>query len=213
MSTTQRTILFLLVLLCFSKAHCLTRFQHKVKHHKTVKPDTRVFIPSHESLLVQNELVDEMGLQRYNDSRELSAGIKRGDLVKIPNTPEIKTGIPEARRYCRPWTLQMLMDLAQDYYGAFHSPLLISSAVRTRQVQRRLLRCNRNAAPAKGETESSHMAGATVDIARRGMSPRQIAWVENYLLSLDVMNMVVVEEELHYGGCFHVLVNNTYWRM
>ncbi len=174
------------------------------QHKKHKRVDTRLFIPSKESLKAQNAWVDEMGLQRYNDKRDLTAAIKAGDLVFVGNTETLRVNIPRDRQYCRPWVLTFLNDFSAGYAKEFHSPLLLDSAVRTRQVQGWLRRHNRNAAPIHGETESSHMAGATIDIARHSMNREQTQWVEQYLWALDVQNKVIVEEE---KACFHIMVH------
>jgi len=77
------------------------------------------------------------------------------------------------------------------------------------QVQKKLRRHNRNAAPEKGETASSHLAGITVDIQRRGMSKQQVAWMENYMMPLKEQGLVEPEEERHQW-VFHVAVSGRY---
>ncbi len=85
--------------------------------------------------------------------------------------------------------------------------------MRTVQVQKKLRRHNRNAAPEKGETASSHLAGITVDIQRRGMTRQQIQWTEQYILPLKNLGLVEPEEERHQW-VFHVAVSGRYadWR-
>src|SRR5262249_12691557 len=87
------------------------------------------------------------------------------------------------------------------------------SAVRTVKVQKKLRRHNRNAAPADGDTASSHLAGITVDLQRRGMTKEQIRFVENYLFYLHQLGLVEPEEERRHW-CFHVMVSDRYtdWR-
>jgi hypothetical protein len=85
--------------------------------------------------------------------------------------------------------------------------------VRTVQVQKKLRRHNRNAAPEKGDTASSHLAGITVDIQRRGMTRAQIHWMEQYLMPLRDEGLVEPEEERRQW-VFHVAVSGNYgdWR-
>jgi hypothetical protein len=113
------------------------------------------------------------------------------------------------RRYCRPWTRDFLDDLSEAYYGHFHNSIQVNSAVRTVQVQKKLRRHNRNAAPEKGETASSHLAGITVDIQRRCMTKQQVAWMEQYLIPLRDQGLVEPEEERHQW-VFHVAVSGRY---
>ena len=81
------------------------------------------------------------------------------------------------------------------------------------QVQKKLRRHNRNAAPEKGEIASSHLAGITVDIQRRGLSREQIKFVQEFMLPLKNMGLIEPEEERHQW-VFHVMVSDRYsdWR-
>ena len=99
----------------------------------------------------------------------------------------------------------MLRELSYQYLMKFGQPLELTSAVRTVQVQRRLLHWNKNAAPIHGETASSHMTGATVDISRRRMTPFQSRWMELLLTEYAVQNRIVFLEE-KVQPCFHIFV-------
>src|SRR5262249_14194449 len=67
----------------------------------------------------------------------------------------------------------------------------------------------RNAAPAQGDTASSHLAGVTVDIQRRGMSREQVRWVQQYMLPLRNLALIEPEEERRQW-VFHVMVSDRY---
>src|SRR5579863_8327941 len=142
-----------------------------------------VFKPSHESLLLQNAEIDRLNLPRIYDDKELNRLIANQDLVPIvPNeTLRIQPALDPARRFCRPWTLDFVQDISEAYYKEFHQQIQVNSAVRTVLVQKKLRRHNRNAAPESGEIASSHLAGVTVDLQRRGMSKAQVKWMEEYM--------------------------------
>ena len=135
-----------------------------------------MFRPSHESLLRQNEEIDRVELPRIADDDELEQLKVREALVAINSTEYLRIDprLDPARRYCRSWTRDFLEDLGQAYYRRFHDQIQVNSAVRTVLVQRKLRRHNRNAAPETGETASSHLAGLTVDIQRRGITRDQV---------------------------------------
>jgi len=156
-----------------------------------------------------------MDLPRIKDDAELQELIGREELVPIETSEALRIAptLAANRRYCRPWTRDFLQDLSEAYYKEFHSQMQVNSAVRTVQVQKKLRRHNRNAAPEKGETASSHLAGITVDIQRRGMSREQMAWVEQYMMPLKELGLVEPEEERHQV-VFHVAVSGRYadWR-
>ncbi|HEV3207417.1 MAG TPA: DUF5715 family protein [Terriglobales bacterium] len=174
-----------------------------------------VFRPSRESLLLQNQEIDRLDLPRIQDDAELEQLKASEVLVPILAGPTLRFDprLDPDRRYCRPWTREFLDDLSQAYYKQFHTSIQVNSAVRTVKIQKRLRRHNRNAAPAEGEIASSHLAGITVDIQRRGLSREQIKWVQDYMLPLKQQSLIEPEEERHQW-VFHVMVSERYteWR-
>ncbi|HEX4424999.1 MAG TPA: DUF5715 family protein [Terriglobales bacterium] len=170
-----------------------------------------VFRPSHDSLLRQNLEIDRMDLPRIQNDEELEQLKSSQDLVPIiaGRTLRFDPRLAPNRRYCRPWTRDFLGDISEAYYQQFHTSLQVNSAVRTVQVQKKLRRHNRNAAPETGETASSHLAGITVDIQRRGMTKAQVQWMEQYIMPLKDAGLVEPEEERHQW-VFHVAVSGRY---
>src|ERR1700674_1509332 len=170
-----------------------------------------MFRPSHDSLLRQNEEIDRIDLPRIQDDAELEALKASGALVPIEESESLKIqrGLDPSRRFCRPWTRDFVTDLSEVYYPQFQ----VNSAVRTVKWQKKLRRHNRNAAPADGDTASSHLAGVTVDLQRRGLSKDQIRFIERYLFYLNALGLVEPEEERRHW-CFHVMVSDHYsnWR-
>jgi len=175
-----------------------------------------VFKPSHESLLLQNEEIDRMNLPRIYNDAQLERLKASGDLVAIMPNPSlrIQPSLDPNRRYCRPWTLDFVNDISTAYYKEFHQQIQVNSAVRTVLVQKKLRRHNRNAAPEAGATASSHLAGLTVDLQRRGMTKAQVQWMEEYMKPLKELGLIEPEEERRQW-CFHIMVAGSYddWRM
>jgi hypothetical protein len=166
---------------------------------------------SRDSLVRQNERAEADDLERIEDDADLADRIAHGVLVPVPESPAlaVNPGLPEDRRYCRPWTASFLVDLARAHDGQFHRPLIVSSAVRTVEYQRHLMRRNHNAAAAEGDIVSPHLTGATIDIAKSGMSRRQLAWMRGRLLPLQNQGLIDVEEEFRQA-CFHITVYKDY---
>jgi len=175
-----------------------------------------MFRPSHESLLLQNAEIDSLNLPRIQDETELEALKADGSLVPIipSDSLKIEHSLDPSRRFCRPWTRDFVEDLSLAYFNRFHQQIQVNSAVRTVKVQKKLRRHNRNAAPYEGETASSHLAGITVDLQRRGMTKDQIKWMELYLFYMKALGLVEPEEERRHW-CFHIMVSGKYadWRM
>jgi hypothetical protein len=174
-----------------------------------------MFRPSHESLLIQNAEIDRLDLPRIQNDTELEALKGDGSLLEIRagETLRFDPRLDPSRRYCRPWTRDFVEDLSQAYYNRFHEQIQVNSAVRTVKIQKKLRRVNRNAAPADGDTASSHLAGVTVDLQRRGLSKPQITWMEHYLFYMKALGLVEPEEERRHW-CFHIMVSGLYsdWR-
>lgn len=160
--------------------------------------------PSRQSLLLQNQMIDQMGLVRIGDELELSRLVESGVLVALPNNDAVKIApsLPANRRYVLPMVNSFLVKLSSEYYAKFHQPLTVDSAVRPVTVQKWLRRHNASAAPVHGETASSHEAGCTMDLARH-MTKRQTRWLEWRLSYYMLRQVVIVEEESH---CFHIMV-------
>ena len=170
-----------------------------------------VFRPSRESLLRQNEEIDRLDLPRIQNDNQLHELIANQELLPIvaSRALRIAPGLAADRRYCRPWTRDFLEDLSEAYYNQFHNQIQVNSAVRTVKVQKKLRRHNRNAAPESGEYASSHLAGITVDIQRRGMTRQQIQWMEAYMMPLKEQGLIEPEEERRQW-VFHVAVSGRY---
>jgi hypothetical protein len=191
--------------------HKTTR-RHAHYHHVKWNPVLR---GSHDSMTRQNEEIDRLQLPRIADQEQLLELERTGELVPIQETQALRwsAAIASDKRYARPWTNQFLVDMSTAYYKEFHTPMQVNSAVRTMEQQQKLRRHNRNAAPETGEVSSSHMAGITVDLARRGLTKTQHQWTEDYLKNLRDQGLVEAAEERR-TWCFHVMVSDRYteWR-
>jgi len=160
--------------------------------------------PTHESLVRQNEAIDQMSLERIQNEFELSCLVKAGILVALPNTDAVKPApsLPANRRYALPRTVFFLLSLSEAYRQQFGKALTVDSAVRPKSVQERLRRTNRAAAPVNGETASSHESGTTFDLSKK-MPRAQLQWLRNMLGMYQAYDVVIVEEERR---CLHVQV-------
>jgi hypothetical protein len=219
LSKLQITLVALAILVTFAPRNAFA-VRRVSRHHRILRHFRGIlynplFRPSHDSLIRQNEEIDRLELPRIQDDSELEALKASGELVPLVASESLKIehGLDPSRRYCRPWTRDFVDDISQAYYNRFHQQIQVNSAVRTAKVQKKLRRHNRNAAPADGDTASSHLAGVTVDLQRRGMSKEQIRWMEHYLFYMKALGLVEPEEERRHW-CFHIMVSGRYseWR-
>lgn len=166
---------------------------------------------THDSLVRQNARSEEENLERIENDVDLEDRIARGSLVRVPESAAlaVNPALPDNRRYCRPWTADFLTELARAHHAQFHTPLMVSSAVRTVEYQMRLMRINGNAADAEGDIVSPHLTGATIDIAKSGLSRRELQWMRSELLAYQNAGVLDVEEEFHQR-CFHITVYKNY---
>jgi hypothetical protein len=166
---------------------------------------------TYESLVRQNVKTEADGLERIEDDNDLNDRIARQMLVPVPASSmlTVNESLPLNRRYCRPWTAVFLSDLARVHAAQFHHPIYVSSAVRTVAFQKQLIQINGNAASAEGDVASPHLTGATIDIAKQGMSLKELDWMRAWLLPLQRDEKIDVEEEFRQS-CFHITVYKEY---
>ena len=164
-----------------------------------------------ESLERQNERNDAEGLERILDENDLRDRIAEKLLVPLPvsSALTVDPSLPAMHRYCRPWTATFLSDLSRAHAGRFFDPLEVTSAVRPASYQKQLRLVNGNATAAEGDVASPHETGATIDIAKNGMSRAEIAWMRSHLLALELAGKIDVEEEFRQP-CFHITVYTSY---
>jgi len=217
----------------YKSAHGSQAAQHLTRHRGHARPETQTLdvaetippIPMRDghlymppplvgslaSLERQNERDDAEGLTRIQDNAQLNRMRRDGQLVALPVSAQLRVNpdLPLDRRCTRPWTAKFLTDTAHAHYVRFHRALQVNSAVRTVAYQRYLMHVNGNAAPATGDTASPHLSGATIDIAKKGLSLSEIAWMRAYLLPLEEAGKIDVEEEF-YQSCFHITVYESY---
>jgi len=166
---------------------------------------------TYESLVRQNQKTEADGLERIEDDNDLNDRIARQMLVPVPVSAALTMNgsLPLNRRYCRPWTAVFLRDLGRAHNAQFHHSLFVSSAVRTVAFQKQLIQVNGNAASAEGDVASPHLTGATIDIAKQGMSRNELGWMRAWLLPLQEAGKIDVEEEFQQS-CFHITVYKIY---
>ncbi len=166
---------------------------------------------SHASLVRQDERDRAEGLTRIKDETQLRELVREHSLIPLPQNEDIQADprLAYDRRYTRPWTADFLRELGVAFTHRFGEPLVITSAVRPATYQERLTWRNGNAAPANGAIASPHEFGATIDIGKKGMTAREMAWMRGYLLPLQQAGQIDVEEEF-YEACFHITVYKSY---
>jgi hypothetical protein len=220
----QLVLLALITMAFAAQASAVVRSTHKV--HKVSKFRrgraklknalwNPLFRPSHESMVMQNEQMASMNLPPIKNDAELEELKAAGALTPFEESDHLRLakGLPANRAYARQWTVDFVEDVAKEYYEEFGVPLQLNSAVRTVQVQRKLRRHNRNAAPESGDIISSHLAGTTIDLQRGGLTTAQHRWLENYFANLRALGLIEPEEERGHF-CFHIMVYQDYdkWR-
>jgi len=218
MGTRTSLLTFAAVLLvtvtASTPASAVRRYSSHYRHHKGHYRHivwNPVLKGSYDSMLRQNEEIDRLQLPRIVDDAQLEELVRTQELIPISESQSLRvsSAVKPDKRYCRPWTNQFLEDMGEAYYKEFSIPLQVNSAVRTMEQQHKLRRHNRNAAPEDGDIASSHLAGITVDLAKRGLTRTQHKWVEDYLKNLRDLGLVEVAEERRQA-CFHVMVSDRY---
>lgn len=209
--------IFLMAIAAAMPAFAASRYvaKHRRTGHVRRVAWNPVLRGSAESMTRQNEEIDRLQLPRIADNEQLLDLERTQELLPIQETRALRVNpsLDADKKYCRVWCNQFLQDISEAYYEKFHTPLQVNSAVRTMEQQQKLRRTNHNAAPEVGEHASSHLAGITVDFAKRGLTRAQHQWMEEYLKNLRDQGLVEAAEERRQA-CFHVMVSDRYteWR-
>ncbi len=166
---------------------------------------------SHDILVHQNLMADDEGLERIQDEDDLDRLRASHDLVDFDEDRSLLVNpeLPWNRRCARVWTVQFAEDLAKAFYAKFSRPLEVTSAARSVAYQLRLTHVNGNAAGIDGEAASPHLTGQAIDVAKRGMTRAQLAWMRSRLAPLIETGEIDVEEEFKQA-CFHISVYRSY---
>ena len=171
---------------------------------------------SPEKLARQNRVADDYDLTRMDGPAVIRRLVRSGYLVPIPRRGrgfyvDRRLGRGYTRRevltYARPWVKQFLVREGTHFADRFRGARFkVSSLVRTEGYQELLKARNVNAAAGDvDETRSPHLTGAAVDISKKGMSRRQLAWMRDHLVALQEMGWVIATEEMATNA-FHVFV-------
>lgn len=185
----------------------------------------RALMGTPAKLARQNRLADDYDLSRMDDPAEVRRLISSGRLVAIPRSGRGyyvdetlgRAYGPRKRTvlfYARPWVLRFLKAEGRRFRSAFPGRRLkVSSLVRTEEYQEILTHRNVNAARGEDpDRRSPHLTGAAVDISKKGMTAREIAWLRRRLVALQARGWIVGTEEMA-TNTFHIFVTPEYGRV
>lgn len=172
-----------------------------------------------DSLRRENAAAEWASLVYIEDDVMLATLKRAGELVPIPETAGVKIDarLDEKWAWVRPWVAEFLHDLGRDFHKVHQSAFRVSSAVRTVEYQGFLTLINLNAAPVTGDRRSTHPTGATIDITKRFLTPREIKWLGARLRSLKGQGLIEATEEFSQT-VFHIMVlprqqDDSRWRL
>jgi hypothetical protein len=150
-----------------------------------------------------------MALPRIVDDNQLHQLEQNGELVEIRETQFLKLAIKQQdRRYTRPWVKVFLEDISNRFGNQFRESLVVDSLTRTVEQQHQLRKINRFAAPESGPFPSSHLAGTTVDLAKKKYNKKQRRWIESYLRNMVEKGTAMVASE---PFCYHIFLKQEYF--
>ncbi len=165
---------------------------------------------SKKSQRKQNQVAYHEGLTRIKDDKQLKKFTKAKILVPISSKVRVDHRLARKFRVVRPEANKLLVDLTKAGKNRFHKNIVkVNSAVRTIAYQKKLRHRNGNAAKISGPLASSHPTGATVDIAKKGLSRPQLQWMRYRLAMLEDRGLIEVTEE-HRQPVFHLMVFRRY---
>ena len=176
-------------------------------------PSSAALFPRHGSVKLENQYANAAGIERYRDAAEMQDDIDSGVLVPVPIA--VNPRLPAFRRYVRQSAAAFMLELNSRFESNIGHSLICDSAVRPVEVQRVLRKRNRSAAPATGETASSHERGTTFDLAKKmvrdsrytRMRRGEYRWLMLQLAYYQAIGRIHVIEE---RSCIHIMVREDY---
>ena len=166
-------------------------------------------VGTNTSQIRQTERSMEENLPVVQSDLKLEELKSDGVLVPIPKMVRVDYRLEEKWRWCLPQVTFFLGDVGLEFQEVFNKKLQVNSAVRTVHRQLELMKINNNAVPPVGPKRSSHITGATVDIAKIGLSEQELEWVRTKLLILEDEDRVEATEE-NDQLVFHVMIFRSY---
>jgi len=184
------------------------------KAESFLKPDVSLR-GSKESVIFQNYLAEKDGLKKAKTKNDLENLKKKKIVVQLRETDNLEIDskqVKKANRYCLPRVKKFLDDMAGDFYEAFEDPLTVTSLFRSAEFQQKLRKRNANATKLLDCKGSVHSVGAAIDIKKRGLSKKELAWIRNYLLCYEKAGMIEATEEAIQPN-FHIMVRTNYEKL
>lgn len=161
----------------------------------------------------QNKQAKLEGLKKLENDKDLKDYKNKGYLVHITPAVKVDTGLPEKWSYTLKRSNEFLYDMADSFqmvFGATGDSLQINSAVRTIPRQLEIINKQKNGnAKAIPVTTSSHLYGATVDMAKNNLTPKELKWVRNYICRFKRLGLIEAVEE-NSQPVFHIMVFRKY---
>jgi hypothetical protein len=153
----------------------------------------------------ETALAREFKFIHIKDDAHLEDMKREGYLVPIPDEILVDSRLDKKFRFVAPSTANFLLKLHKEFFNEFKISFQINSAVRTLIYQDELRTRNKNAAPSSGDRMSSHPTGATIDIAKLGLTPHQVTWLRKRLVALKKDGTIEAVEEM-MQAVFHIMV-------
>lgn len=196
---TALTLLMILLGTCIgASAHTHTR------RRRSVPAPIFHALPHLASVSAEDKAAEELGLTRFMTEQEVLTAVQQNVLVPLPECRALRIDkrLPMDHRYARPEAVAFVQRIAEEHYVLFHKSLQVNSAVRSADYQKKLVRHNRNAAPAEGAVYSSHEFGNTLDLYKK-MSKAERQWlVVRLLYYRETQRVLAIQEK----GCWHLFV-------
>lgn len=214
-----RYIMVLGALLCFGIAGSASSADARMFFWRDSRPRDLIAVRD-ESLALQNKIIDEFCLTRFEDKEMLNEYLLHPEkffegkscafdpkihrLVLV--RPDFFYFANETNRYALLPTRNFMIMFGKAFYGQFRVKLKITDTLRKRKEQDVLVRQNKTKADGvTHDRQSAHLSGAAFDISRLGLTPKQNRWIEQKLMAYIKQEKIVAVEEI-YNNAFHVFV-------
>src|SRR5580658_9284858 len=86
--------------------------------HRGRPREDKIFAAKPNSVALENQAADAMGIPRYLTQEAVDAAVQRGELVPLDEL-WISKNLPSNRRYARPETVRFMQHLSDEFWYEF----------------------------------------------------------------------------------------------
>jgi hypothetical protein len=165
----------------------------------------RILISDNASLQRQNEIINQYGLPRIRDMKELEQYLLPPPFFVKVVSPYLDV-VDKVGGYAILPTRDFALMFGERFHKTFHKNIKITSILRPCVVQKIIFEKGESVADCETPgSQSTHLTGIAFDISRLPFGYRELRWVRKELVAYKKQGKIDAYEEI-WNNAFHITV-------